>query len=392
MPALAPAEIETLESALDALLPRFRTWDRPSPELLEAAERWSEAVWAAAEAAGPFSLDPENRERGCRLAARPVFICGLHRSGTTLVRDLLDGHPQLGVLPAEGSFLTSLQDRMESLPQVERLAFLGREWLRRLANPTNQAPFWLLGRTEGCSSPYLLFTRLLLAWWPAVQAGNGIVSSFQPLVAVALAYLTTLHHGAVDATVRYWVEKTPTNEFYLDRLWAEFPRARIVHVLRDPLSIYASRKRLEQRVFGTFKSRRVLLRDLARSFDVAARHAAEPRYYLVRYEQLVERPAQVMAQLAHFLNIDFHDSLLRPTVASLPSCSNSSFATSPQPGSIVPFAAHGRDVLTSLERQLVAAHVGDLASLLGYPVEHLGSFRTALLRAGMRLWLALGKT
>jgi hypothetical protein len=31
------------------------------------------------------------------LAQRPLFICGLPRSGTTLLQGLLDGHPQLVV-------------------------------------------------------------------------------------------------------------------------------------------------------------------------------------------------------------------------------------------------------------------------------------------------------
>jgi hypothetical protein len=302
------------------------------------------------------------------------------------VRDLLDGHPQLGVLPAEGSFLTNLHARVQGLPPARRLAFLGREWLYRLVNPSNQAPFWLLGRTEGWHSPYLLFARLLMAWWSELQAGAGAGLLLQPLVAVVLAYISALRQGTVDANLRHWVEKTPTNEFYLDRLWADFPEAKVIHVLRDPLSIYASRKHLDQRVFGTFRARRRLLRDLARSFEIAAGSAADRRYHLIRYEELVESPAQVMESLALFLGIEPHDSLLRPTVASMPSFSNTSFGVPPRSGAILPSEARHEGALTSSEKELVAAYVGKFGSLLGYPTRRLGFLRALLLKAGLRLW------
>ncbi|MGD8625549.1 MAG: sulfotransferase [Anaerolineae bacterium] len=383
-----PAEIQALASALDSALPEFRVAGRPPPELLEAAHRWSEAVWAAAEAAGPFPLALADRERGCRLACHPVFICGLHRSGTTLVRDMLDGHPQLGVLPSEGSFLTSLQSRMERLPPAERLPFLGREWLYRLVNPSNQAPFWLLGQAGGRQSPYLLFARLLLAWWSELQTGAVADLLLRPLVSVALAYISALRHGRVDAHLRYWTEKTPTNEFHLHQLWVDFPEAKVIHVLRDPLSIYASRKQLDRQVFGAFRSRRRLLRDLARSFEIAVEHSYDPRYHLVRYEQLVQNPAPVMERLAIFLDIEHHDSLLRPTLVSMPSFANSSFAAPRRSGAILPAAAHHRGTLTALERQLIAAHAGHGASRLGYPTERLGAIRSLLLKTGFRLWPA----
>ena len=37
--------------------------------------------------------------------SRPVFLLGAHKSGTSLLRSLLDGHPELFVLPFETHFL-----------------------------------------------------------------------------------------------------------------------------------------------------------------------------------------------------------------------------------------------------------------------------------------------
>ncbi len=92
------------ESALDAVLPRPRLRGRVPGELLTLAREWSEAVWIEAERLGPFSINQAQTSHGIEVAMRPVFVCGVHRSGTTLVRDLIDGHPALSVLPSEGSF------------------------------------------------------------------------------------------------------------------------------------------------------------------------------------------------------------------------------------------------------------------------------------------------
>jgi hypothetical protein len=99
-------EIIELETVLDALLPVKKISETPRKELLDAAKSWSVKVWEVSQALGPLPLTDEQIEKGKRLVQSPVFICGVHRSGTTLMRDLLDGHPVLSVLPSEGSFST----------------------------------------------------------------------------------------------------------------------------------------------------------------------------------------------------------------------------------------------------------------------------------------------
>ena len=38
----------------------------------------------------------------------PVFILGSHKSGTSLLRSLLDSHPKLYIIPFETHFIASL--------------------------------------------------------------------------------------------------------------------------------------------------------------------------------------------------------------------------------------------------------------------------------------------
>jgi hypothetical protein len=179
----ALADIVRLEAALDAALVDRRTVTRFHPTWLEPGIRWSQALWEAAVALGPADIADTARAQGLSLAARPVFVCGAHRSGTTLMRDVLDGHPALTVLPAEAGYFGDLQTRMARLPDADAASLLGQTWLRRLVNPANQPPFWLLGRSSGERSPYLDFARRLLAWLAVCPEA--------PLGAVALAYADT---------------------------------------------------------------------------------------------------------------------------------------------------------------------------------------------------------
>ncbi|MFQ5335223.1 MAG: sulfotransferase, partial [Flavobacteriales bacterium] len=39
----------------------------------------------------------------------PVFICGAHKSGTSLMRSLLDSHPELFVIPFETHYFQNVK-------------------------------------------------------------------------------------------------------------------------------------------------------------------------------------------------------------------------------------------------------------------------------------------
>lgn len=154
------------------------------------------------------------------------------------------------------------------------------------------------------------------------------------------------------------------------------------------MAVYASRKRLEVHSVGSFRNVRRVLEDLARSLEIAARNQARsdrPEYYLVRYEELIDKPKDVVARLARFLRIEPGSSLLRPTVANLPASSNSSFGPGVESGSILANAqGRHRDSLTAYEQELVAAFAADAAGALGCQTRTLTTVRKRLLKMKVR--------
>ncbi len=329
------------------------------------------------------------RAQAQSVADRPVFICGMHRSGTTLVRDRLDGHPALAVLPSEGSFFTNFHIRIARLRSTAAREWLGLIWLRRTANPINQPPYWLLGRSTAARSPYVEFARALLTLWSDLESAVGTRAASWPTAAIALAWAYVQGRGAFDPRLSRWAEKTPTNEQHLDRLWTEFPGARVIHVIRDPLSVVASRKLLETRATGTFANRGDALRDLVRSYRIAVERSSrqEPeRYLLLRYEDVTLDPEATANRLARFLEIERLEELSSPTVGGEASASNTSYAPPAVRGQIA--AAHDRRVatLTPLERDTVVAVAGRLAAALGYRLPAIGRWRSRYLRWRNGIW------
>jgi hypothetical protein len=313
----AVAHILACEAELDRVLLDWRDLDCWNHAWEEPAVRWSQAVWARAVELGPLPLASADVATGECLASNPVFICGAPRSGTTLVRDLLDGHPELAVLPAEGRFFTHFDDGRAPAPNA--VEEHGQAWLRNLANPNHQRPFWLLGRSDQRDSRYVRFARTMLAWndtLARLDLGRRL------LPATALALTQDI------APLRRTVDKTPGYEFHLPWIWSHLSEAKVIHLVRDPAAIAASyRAGLARTRLRSAPVARVL-RNVASSFlraRLAQRSAPKGRYLVVHYEDLAADRAQQLRRIAAFLEIGWEDTLLEQTIMGCPAQPNSSF-------------------------------------------------------------------
>jgi hypothetical protein len=280
--------------------------------------------------------------------------------------------------------LTNFKWHLERLRQEDWPRFLGCEWLRRLANPINQQPYWLLGRSSGAGSPYVEFGRALMTWWPLVEARLGQRTTSWPLVAVALAYAYCTAGFETALPLLRWVEKTPANERFLPRLMAEFPDAKLLHVVRHPFAVYASHLRTAQNAGRRLSGRSRILHQLRLSYREAANRSVRPTsdsYLLLRYEDLLEDTAGSVHRMASFLGIQALPILMQPTTNGIPTPSNSSFSGDEVAGRLnrrPPGDAFG--VLARHDRERLSAIVADTAGMLGYPLAPLPALRRKLFR------------
>jgi hypothetical protein len=190
-------------------------------------------------------------------------------------------------------------------------------WMAVLVNPYGQRPFWFLGDDP---EPYRDFLHALAHWRRVLPA-----DARREFLAAVLALHCVNPRRA--RRPRAWVEKTPGNEARVEALLALFPRARFLHVVREPRANLASIKQLVRYRGWRWRAPMTIWR-LRRSLAAAhanRRRLPPDRYHVVRYEDLVTDPRGVMAGVAAFIAVGWDDCLLTATSNGVPLTSNSMY-------------------------------------------------------------------
>jgi len=342
-------------------------------ELLACVDDYSRAAIREAHALGPTMPSTDECARALEWLTRPVFICGHHRSGTTMLQSLLDGHPQLLMLPNEATYFTSFAYVARAAPTSAALDRFAAEWIARFVDP-NFEPHFRLGRVGAERSPCVDFARALFGWNAALRgrARPNLIA----LLALAAAFKATT---AKESIPLLWVEKTPQNEQCVGGL-AGLERARFVQLVRDPRSTLASLKE----TYRTNGRARFDAAEHARAIGRSLRLAVENqsllrhRYLVVRYEDLVERTDREVERVRRFLEIAPDASLLRPTAGGIAVRANSSFGA-PVPGVIDPL--RGPATLTAEDSALLGTYAADAANPFGYAIPAPEPLARVILRA-----------
>ncbi|HTS01055.1 MAG TPA: sulfotransferase [Thermoanaerobaculia bacterium] len=307
------------------MLPRVESAPSSSPDrsaLLREASSYARATVREARSAGPIRPGRAELELALEWLDHPVFVCGHHRTGTTLLHNLLDGHPELVVLPNEATYLTSFRDVASPSPTPGAVDRFVGEWIVRFIEP-NYGPHFRLGRTGPAENPSVRFARRLLGWHGEVAWARPARASFALLMSLVAAFHDV---ACVRDRPRAWVEKTPLNELYVRRLRAAFPDARFIQLVRDPRATLTSLLELRE----TSGSRSHVASDarrIGRSLRMARRHQRwlHDRYLVVRYEDLAAETAHETERVRVFLGVAPSPVLSTPTVLGRAVEANSSF-------------------------------------------------------------------
>lgn len=279
------------------------------------------------------------------------FILGCGRSGTTLLRAIFDSHAAMAI-PHESYFITKLAGRRRRYERnggfdTDRFTrdLVGHSWFHR----------WGLNPEDVRGA----FRRERPADFP------GAVRSVFSL------------YAAVHDKPRYG-DKTPMYVLHIPLLAGLFPEARFVHIVRDGRDVAMS---LLEQEWGSnsvveaalFWRRRVV----KGRRDGSA--LGPGRYTEVRYEDLVEQPETVVAQLCDFMCLKFEPEM---------------FQYFERAGEIVEGAAfphrHARinlpptKGLRDWRRQMTAADIATFSALAGDTLDDFGYERGALPSARVR--------
>jgi hypothetical protein len=296
----------------------------------------------------------------------PVIVLGVSRSGTTLLKEMLDRHSVLAI-PSESYFIPQLWDRHGPRPDAESiLADLGR--LTRVRD-WGVHPDDVRRRLSAAPS----FADVLQAVYGSYAEAHG-----KPRFG----------------------DKTPAYMQHLALLDRVFPGAQYVHIVRDgrnaALSFVGMRRRprfnwARPRGLGAFACQWDYEVRAARRFGSTS---ARGRYLELRYEDLVAAPEPRLRDVCTFLGLAFEPEMLeyyRGVDAS---------TLQDHPGLAQPPTASLRDWRAQMapeDLERFEAIAGALLEELGYPRAHpapspAARARAVLGRATFRARLASWRT
>ena len=253
------------------------------------------------------------------LRDRPVIICGHPKSGTTLLRSLLDSHPQLVVYPDETFFFRGFLPEIKNLSPEEKIS-LAQRYLLHFFSKKDSSPTGSSSRSEDDEQKYIAFSKTCMLMQQQIKK-NNLRHDGDLLSAIILAF-GEVHHLLTDDTI-YWVEKTPYNEHFTDYIFEWWPEARCIHVFRDPRDNYTAYHR---------KHHGLAVEQFARSWNTSLKAGlqnqnryGENHYRLICYEDLTQKPEEILKEIVGFLGIRDDDILRKPTHNGIPWVGNSMF-------------------------------------------------------------------
>jgi sulfotransferase family protein len=186
----------------------------------------------------------------------PIFIVGCQRSGTTLVRLMLDSHPNISCGP-ETRFLEDLARLTErNWSYLRNYGFPQEYWDRKFAE---------------------------------------LFDSFQR------------NYAQSRGKIR-WADKTPRYALSLDYIMRLFPTCQIVHVVRDGRDVVASH-RDRWGYWSAIKAVEKWPRYI-RAARAAGSSLPSDRYYEIRYEAVVRETEPALRRLLEFLNEPWDPAVL----------------------------------------------------------------------------------
>lgn len=217
----------------------------------------------------------------------PIFIVGCPRSGTTLLRDLLQSHPHLA-FPTESNFI----------PQFYR-AF---------------------GDPKDATDAERLANRILNLFWVKCWELDLDPADFRE--DRRFAEMIDRLYGAFAALrgkIR-WGDKTPMNVMHIPTLVEIFPQAKVIHIYRDGrdvalswLPFHAGPGNLYTAALGNLYTAALLWRETIRAGEYARQTLPSSTYMQVRYEDLITDVSGIMKTICDFVDEPYNDAVTTPT-------------------------------------------------------------------------------
>lgn len=220
----------------------------------------------------------------------PVFIVGCDRSGTTLLRLMLNQSPILHI-PQESKFIVSLQKNQELYGDFTKPH---QRWFFIRDLQTNQAT------SKTFTFPIFNIT---------IEEAEATLIEAAPtdFFGAAAAMFTA---SALKCGKQRWGDKTPHQIKHISFLAKVFPDAKFIHMIRDGRDVAISIRQAGWRGGKILKIARYWKKQVEAG-KLAGAVLDESRYFEVYYEQLIEQPEKILKDLCKWLKIEYTPQMLK---------------------------------------------------------------------------------
>jgi hypothetical protein len=312
----------------------------------------------------------------------PVFIAGHPKSGTSLLRSVLDSHPELVAYPEETYFFRRYLPKLAGADLPQKLDLSDQylthifEW-NQVNPPAHQADY---PDRDYSYIPVAQVRQLVRDYVAERFSHDGDMLS-----AVILAFGKV--SGQLTDVSRHWVEKTPYNEQYASQIFTWWPESRVVHTVRDPRDNFASYHR-KHADWSPEAFALNWVQSTQAGLDNHQQYGSD-RYLLLRFEDLTSAPEAKLNQLCQFLGINDDPTLRQPVRGGKPWGGNSMFADQFTAISVAP-VGRWTESLQPDEVATLELIAGPVMQQLDYPLQgNLASLNPPARRLVLRRMLSL---
>lgn len=241
-----------------------------------------------------------------------VFLCGHRKSGTTLLLNLLDSHPELSVYPADSGFFYRYYPlaEIQNYSTKQKIDVMVNQTIKNLENE--------FSKLSDDDKHEIAFDVDSFKQEFLDLSSKSNITSKDMLISLALLY----QKYSPAQNQNMWVEKTTSTEIYALDILKWFPKAKFIHLIRDPRDNWASLQSGWEKRYKDFNdSKERLLQSLLERGKLGMEFAQlnnkiiGPKQYLIlKFEDLTQNPESTLKKIASFLNIEYNEILLKPTI------------------------------------------------------------------------------
>ena len=253
-----------------------------------------------------------------------IFVVGVSRSGTTLLRTVLETSERIAIAP-ENHYVGHLIPGYGTRHQLRGLGDPANdETIRKIVDFVYSGEYQRRSRLREISP----FWRWLIREIPPADLEPRLLEAERTERGIFAALLRTYadFHGR-----QVMGEKTPAHLAFVDTLLEWFPKAKVVHIMRDPRAVYVSDCRRRRgrptkpyswlmKIPLAFAT--VMLFQTATAWAAAARRDRRfarqypEQYAMLRFEDLVRQPDVALPRLFDFLGVTLPQSATDVKVVS----------------------------------------------------------------------------